>query len=82
MKSHYHDLGYKVFSYNTCIWQRGPDGTRYLNTTKYSRTTSKHQSRCRASHPHDITVDNVPINTGDLEQWLLAKEIDALDADG
>lgn len=33
-----------LYSYNTCIAERALDGVIYVNTTKYSPTTSKQQN--------------------------------------
>lgn len=36
--------GNRLFSYSTCIAEYNKDGILYINLTKYSRTTSHHQS--------------------------------------
>ena len=62
-RSHYKILDDgRIFSYNTCILQRLEDGTTVGNVTKYSVTTSKHQSRA-GSRTADILVDNIPEGT-------------------
>lgn len=43
-----HD-GSKLFSYGTVIAQKLPNGAIVLNDTKYSVTTSKHQSHIRSA---------------------------------
>jgi hypothetical protein len=40
-----HSTGDELYSYNTLILQRLPDGRTIGNITKYSVTTSKHQSQ-------------------------------------
>lgn len=63
--------GDKLFSYNTCIAQWYPHGVIY-NETKYSPTTSRHQSYLRNAITHNIgwvgvvIVDNINFNTRDL----------------
>ena len=63
--------GDKLFSYNTCIAQWHPHGVIY-NETKYSPTTSRHQSYLRNAITHNIgwvevvIVDNINFNTRDL----------------
>lgn len=63
--------GDKLFSYNTCIAQWHPHGIIY-NETKYSPTTSRHQSYLRNAITHNIgwvgvvIVDNINFNTRDL----------------
>ena len=62
-KSHYKALADgRIMSYNTCIFQRLADGTTIGNITKYSTTTSKHQSRA-GSRTADILVNNIPEGT-------------------
>lgn len=36
--------GDRLYSYNTCIAQYDDDNTLYVNLTKYSGTTSRHQT--------------------------------------
>lgn len=63
--------GDKLFSYNTCIAQWHPHGVIY-NETKYSPTTSRHQSYLRNAITHNIgwvgavIIDNINFNTRDL----------------
>lgn len=58
-KSHYRILGDgRIFSYDTCILQVLSDGTTIGNVTKYSVTTSRHQTKA-GSRTADILVDNV-----------------------
>lgn len=62
-KSHYKVLpDGRIFSYDTCILQRLEDGTTVGNVTRYSVTTSKHQTKAR-SRTADVLVDNVPEGT-------------------
>lgn len=62
-RSHYKILDDgRIFSYNTCILQRLEDGTTVGNVTKYSVTTSKHQTKAGARLA-DVLVDNVPEGT-------------------
>ena len=63
--------GDKLFSYNTCIAQWYPNGVIY-NETKYSSTTSRHQSYLKSAITHNIgwervvIIDNINFNTRDL----------------
>lgn len=63
--------GDKLFSYNTCIAQWHSNGVIY-NETKYSSTTSRHQSYLKSAITHNIgweravIVDNINFNTRDL----------------
>lgn len=65
--------GSKLFSYNTCIAQKLSNGAIIVNNTKYSRTTSKHQSYLRRAIPTElktyITDKQVPVNTYDLKSY-------------
>jgi hypothetical protein len=58
--------GDKLFSYWTVILQRLPDGKIIGNETKYSNTTSRHQSEAWISRA-DILLDNIPRGTNDLK---------------
>lgn len=60
-----HSTGDKLFSYGTVILQRLPDGKTIGNITKYSNTTSKHQSQGRV-HSADMLVDAVRRGVIDL----------------
>ena len=64
-KSAYSDHGSIVFSYATCIWQRILGGLTIGNVTRYSMTTSHHQSRAGVRQC-DVLLDNVPRGTSDL----------------
>jgi len=57
--------GERIYSYNTCIRDVTPDGRSIGNVTKYSVTTSKHQTKA-GSRLCDVLVDNVPRGTQDL----------------
>lgn len=52
--------GTSLYSYDTELL-RERDGRTYLNVTKYSRTTSRHQNALKIAFPDAIYVDNVPI---------------------
>lgn len=52
--------GTSLYSYDTELL-RERDGRTYLNVTKYSRTTSRHQNALKVAFPDAIHVDNVPI---------------------
>lgn len=62
--------GDKLFSYGTVIGQRLPDGKIVGNKTKYSVTTSKHQSQTGILSKANIFVENVPIGTDDLKPFI------------
>jgi hypothetical protein len=68
-----HSGGATLFSYSTAIAVRCNDGLFVINTTQYSRTTSKHQNKATAAirnHSPEliIEVDNIPrgADRGDL----------------
>ena len=70
-----HD-GSKLFSYGTVIAQKLPNGAIVLNDTKYSVTTSKHQSHAHyaiSCHAKGLTTyhthKHVPIGTYDLTRY-------------
>ena len=69
--------GYKLFSYRTCIaeWH---GGYLIVNTTRYSNTTSRHQSYFKHIS-NIIRVDNVPINTQELHSFLEGETMNATD---
>jgi hypothetical protein len=52
--------GDRLFSYDTIIAQRTPNLT-YLNVTKYSVTTSKHQTRLKRLLPGAQHVEGIPM---------------------
>ena len=60
--------GMVLRSYNTAILQRQADGRLIGNVTKYSTTTSKHQSMAGVRLA-DIQVDGVRMNTWDLSVY-------------
>ena len=67
-------IGDRVLSYGTCIKDVLPDGRIIVNATKYSATTTRHQSieaRMRNYKPADVVVTNVPIGTKYLAAWYL-----------
>lgn len=57
-----------LYSYNTCIAQFDRHNNLYINATKYSQTTSHHQSMLRkqSRHLNPSFVYNVPKNTQNL----------------
>jgi len=57
--------GDKLYSYATVIAQRMPSGSVIGNRTRYSHSTSKHQSIAHIYYA-DILVDGVPRGTDDL----------------
>jgi len=59
--------GDKLFSYQTVILQR-IRGILVGNTTKYSRTTSKHQTLAKVHHA-DSTVQHIK-GAQDLSQYV------------
>ena len=65
--------GDRLFSYNTVIAQKLPDGRRVLNLTRYSNTTSDHQYLVRQHTGFTdgaVLLDNIPINTRYLEGYV------------
>lgn len=67
-----HSSGNKLFSYGTVILQRLSNGRTIGNITKYSTTTSKHQSQVgvrRATY----FVKDVPRGTTDLRKFKKVK---------
>lgn len=54
-----------AFSYQTMLVQVLPDGRTIGNVTKYSRTTSKHQTEAGVRNC-DIQLDKVPMGADDL----------------
>ena len=64
--------GDKLYSYSTVILQRLPNGHTIGNKTRYSTTTSKHQSQVgvyRATHH----VTDVPMGATDLRRYLKSR---------
>ena len=65
-KSNLHfDTSGNAWSYRTRIIQVLFDGRKIGNVTKYSVTTSRHQTQARV-HDCDILVDDIPAGTDDL----------------
>ena len=64
-----HSTGDKLFSYGTVILQRLPDGKTIGNATRYSNSTSKHQSQGRV-HSADTLVDGVRRGVTDLVPYV------------
>ena len=61
--------GNKLYSYTTVILQRLSSGEVIGNDTKYSATTSRHQSQARIASA-DIIVHNVPRGEDDLRKYM------------
>jgi hypothetical protein len=59
----------KIYSYNTVIYEILHDGRTVGNITRYSATTSKHQSQ-HGVRGADILVDNVPIGANSLARYI------------
>lgn len=68
-----HSSGDKLFSYGTVLLQRLSNGQTIGNVTKYSATTSKHQSQVGASMATK-KVSGVPRGTTDLRPYLKRKQ--------
>ena len=63
--------GTKLYSYETVILQRLDDHSIVANITKYSHTTSVHQSIARVrQHVAHKQLDSVPRGTADLAPLL------------
>lgn len=70
---------YKLFSYYTCIAQWYSEDVVILNETKYSRSTSKHQTYLNNAFETSkdikvLKVSNVPIGRSDLTRYLDATQ--------
>lgn len=63
-------IGNRLMNYNTCIAQRSQGGL-IVNVTKYSPTTSKHQTRLKRAAPvtGTIYVQGVPMGANDLSMF-------------
>lgn len=60
----------KLYSYSTCIAQKVGDKI-YLNETKYSCTTSRHQSLVRnICNPYKIFCKDIPIGIIKLDKYI------------
>lgn len=68
-KNHMTTKGNKIFSYNTCIFETLPDGRTVGNVTRYSTTTSRHQSKA-GSYTAGIRVDDVPVGAQSLAEYV------------
>ena len=64
-----HSSGDKLFSYSTVILQRLANGKTVGNVTKYSATTSKHQSQVGVRMATHL-VSGVPRGVTDLRPYL------------
>lgn len=71
-KSNYKSDARFAWSYQTVIRQTLANGMTIGNTTKYSRTTSRHQTKERI-HSCNILIDRVPIGTSDLAYHALKR---------
>lgn len=66
--------GKRLFSYGTCIGECLSDGSFILNATKYSTTTSKHQTylkRALEGHKVAVTTKWVPMGTTELIRYAI-----------
>ena len=70
-KGNYIELGDRIYSYDTLLVEPLPDYGFIGNITKYSATTSKHQSKARVKYCR-IMIGDVP--TGCSSLVALAKE--------
>ena len=65
----------RLYSYQTCICERAKDEKGgifyYLNVTRYSPTTTKHQHyiRCELSGHRVVEVNNVPMYAENLHRY-------------
>ena len=64
-KGHYCEHGDKVYSYQTVIRQTIAGGLTIGNDTRYSVTTSKHQTRAMV-RSCDVVLNSVPEGCSDL----------------
>ena len=69
MGSSVHSSGDKLFSYGTVLLQRLPSGRVIGNATKYSTTTSRHQSQVGV-RTADVLVTGVPRGETDLKRYV------------
>lgn len=68
----------KLYSYDTAIAQRLPNGKYVVNSTRYSVTTSKAQSYARYYIPSEKQVHtdiNVPFGADDLTKFVSDKSL-------
>ena len=73
-KSAYSDHGSVVFSYATMIRQTLPGGLTIGNVTRYSMTTSHHQSKAGV-RLCDVKLDDVPRGTDDLLALAIERQV-------
>lgn len=73
-RGNYTEIGNRAWSYSTALRDVLPDGRTIGNVTRYSVTTSKHQSFARVRSCR-VQVDGVPIGTDNLAAWF-AEECD------
>jgi hypothetical protein len=64
--------GERAWSYSTALRDTLPDGRVVMNVTKYSVTTSKHQTYVvrHFGNMADIWVSDVPMGTADLAGYV------------
>jgi hypothetical protein len=80
-KGAYLIIGDDYYSYNTCIRTTLGDGVSVGNVTKYSTTTSKHQSgRFANVKDCDFKVDNIDrgVSADDLRAIATSKDLSTL----
>jgi len=78
-RSAYYGNKDEAYSYATCIRATNEDGQSIYNVTRYSNTTSRHQSYDRVrsgdfTWEKSIMVDNVPKGASASDLQRLAKE--------
>lgn len=66
--SYYYDNG-KYWSYDTKLTDTYK-GYRIFNATRYSATTSKHQSYCRSDYSYDIALHNCDYYDWDCKKMI------------
>ena len=76
-KSAYSDHDSVVFSYDTMIRQTLPSGLTIGNVTRYSMTTSHHQSMAGV-RLCDVKLYNVPHGTNDLMSLAIERGLVSL----
>lgn len=69
----YTEIGQAAWSYDTMIRGVLPDRRSIGNVTKYSSTTSRHQSLAGV-HYCDVLIDDVPRSTDDLAALFQKRE--------
>lgn len=72
-QSNFVQIGQRARSYGTAIMDVLPDGRTIGNDTKYSKTTSHHQSKARV-RGCDIVVTDAPMGTQNLAEWYMSRQ--------